>query len=105
MDSIEEDALAPGERFGVMPPRELSDRERLVLSFEREWWRYGGAKETSIRAEFGVSATEYYQVLNALLDREDALAHDPMLVKRLRRMRDSRQRRRTSRQLGLPAAR
>ena len=105
MDSTASDALVPSERSGANPPVELSDRERLVLSFEREWWRYGGAKETSIRAEFGLSATEYYQVLNALLDREDALVQDPMLVKRLRRMRDSRQRRRTSRQLGLPLAR
>jgi hypothetical protein len=84
---------------------ELSDRDRRVLAFEREWWRYGGAKETSIRDEFGLSATEYYQVLNAILDRDEAVVHDPMLVKRLRRMRDSRQRRRSSRQLDLPAAR
>ncbi len=83
----------------------LSERDARVLDFEREWWRYGGAKEASIRAEFGLSSTEYYQVLNSILDRDEAVAHDPMLVKRLRRMRDSRQRRRSTRQLDMPAAR
>src|SRR5690606_13048258 len=65
----------------------LGDREAGILDFERQWWRFGGAKETAIREQFAMSATEYYQVLNALLDSEHALAYDPMLVKRLRRMR------------------
>ena len=83
----------------------LSERDVAILTFERAWWRYGGAKETSIRAEFAMSPTEYYQVLNALLDRDDALAHDPMLVKRLRRMRATRQRRRGARRLETPTTR
>jgi hypothetical protein len=48
-----------------------------------------------------MSATRYYQVLNALIDRQDALELDPMLVKRLRRMRASRQRARSARRLGM----
>lgn len=83
----------------------LDEREFSILAFEREWWRHGGAKEAFIRAEFGLGVTEYYQALNALLDSDLALAHDPMLVKRLRRMRDSRQKGREARHLGLPAAR
>jgi len=83
----------------------LSDRDAAVLAFERAWWRYGGAKESSIRAEFSMSPTEYYQVLNALLDNDSALAHDPMLVKRLRRMRATRQRGRGARRLEFPATR
>jgi hypothetical protein len=83
----------------------LSDRDVAVLAFERAWWRYGGAKESSIRAEFAMSPTEYYQVLNALLDDDSALVHDPMLVKRLRRMRATRQRRRGARRLEFPATR
>ena len=83
----------------------LSERDATILAFERAWWRYGGAKESSIRAEFGMSPTEYYQVLNALLDDEAALAHDPMLVKRLRRMRATRQRGRGARRLEFPATR
>ena len=86
-------------------PPALTDREASILAFEREWWRHGGAKEGSIRAQFGLGVTEYYQALNALLDSDAALIHDPMLVKRLRRMRDSRQRGREARHLGLAPAR
>jgi Protein of unknown function (DUF3263) len=80
----------------------LSDREREILTFERQWWKYAGAKEQAVRELFDLSATRYYQVLNALIDRPEALAHDPMLVKRLRRMRHSRQRARSARRIGLP---
>ena len=79
----------------------LSERDEQVLAFERQWWKYAGAKEQAIRELFDMSATRYYQVLNALLDDPAALAHDPMLIKRLRRMRSSRQRARTTaRRLG-----
>ena len=78
----------------------LSDRDREVLAFERQWWKYAGAKEQAVRELFDMSATRYYQLLNALIDDPAALAHDPMLVKRLRRMRSSRQRARTARRLG-----
>ena len=80
----------------------LSTRDRAILEFERQWWKYAGAKEQAVRELFGLSGTRYYQVLNALIDRPEALAHDPMLVKRLRRMRQSRQRTRSARRLGMP---
>ena len=80
---------------------ELSDRDRAVLAFERQWWKYAGAKVQAIRDLFDMSATRYYQVLNALLDRPEALAADPMLVKRLRRLRSARQRARSARRLGI----
>jgi len=79
----------------------LSERDEQVLAFERQWWKYAGAKEQAVRELFDMSATRYYQVLNALIDSPAALAHDPMLVKRLRRMRASRQRARTARRLGV----
>lgn len=82
------------------PAAALSDVEREILAFERQWWKYAGAKESAIRDLFDMTATRYYQVLNALLDSEAALAADPMLVKRLRRMRDARQRERSARRLG-----
>ncbi len=82
---------------------QLSDRDREVLAFERQWWKYAGAKEQAIRDLFDMSATRYYQVLNALIDRPEALVHDPMLVKRLRRLRSSRQRSRSARRLGIEA--
>ena len=80
---------------------ELSERDQQVLAFERQWWKYAGAKEQAVRELFDMSATRYYQVLNALIDDPAALAHDPMLVKRLRRMRASRQRARGARRLGV----
>jgi Protein of unknown function (DUF3263) len=87
-------------------PQELQQggvtrRDREILAFERQWWKYAGAKEQAIRELFDMSATRYYQVLNALIDSPDALAADPMLVKRLRRLRASRQRQRSARRLGI----
>jgi hypothetical protein len=79
---------------------ELSDRDREVLDFERQWWKYAGAKEQAVRDKFDMSSTRYYQVLNALIDRPEALAHDPLLVRRLRRLRAARQRARSARRLG-----
>ena len=79
---------------------ELSSRDAAMLDFERQWWKYAGAKEQAVREKFDMSATRYYQVLNALIDRPEALAHDPLLVRRLRRLRATRQRQRSARRLG-----
>ena len=79
----------------------LTRRDRDILAFERQWWKYAGAKEQAIRELFDMSTTRYYQVLNALIDTPAALAADPMLVKRLRRLRASRQRQRSARRLGI----
>ena len=79
---------------------ELTARECEILAFERQWWKYAGAKELAVRERFDMSGTRYYQLLNALIDRPEALAHDAMLVKRLRRMRQTRQRARSARRLG-----
>ncbi len=89
---------------GTAPSRAgLSERDCEILAFERQWWKYAGAKEQAIRDLFDMSATRYYQVLNSLIDRPEALAHDPMLVKRLRRLRSTRQRARSARRLGVEA--
>ena len=87
-----------GEQSGEQPG--LSERDREILEFERQWWKYAGAKETAVREQFDMSATRYYQVLNALIDRPEALAADPLLVRRLRRLRAARQRQRSARRLG-----
>ena len=79
----------------------LRARDLEILAFERQWWKYAGSKEQAIKELFDMSSTRYYQVLNALLDNPQALAADPMLIKRLRRMRATRQRARTSRRLGI----
>lgn len=93
-------ATGAGEPVEGGAPRELSRREHEMLAFERQWWRQAGAKEVAIRERFGLSPTRYYQALNALVDRPAALAADPLLVRRLRRLRASRQRRRSGRVLG-----
>jgi len=74
----------------------LSDLEVRILDFERQWWRYAGAKETGIKEQLNLSAREYYELLNNLIDREDALAASPLLIKRLRRLREARLQKRIS---------
>jgi len=88
-------ALSPDTSGG------LPERDQRILEFERQWWKFAGAKEQAIREQFEMSATRYYQVLNALIDLPEALAFDPMLVKRLQRMRAARARARSARRLGI----
>lgn len=89
--SIDESTETADEVLG------LSERDAAVLDFEKQWWKYAGAKEQAVRELFDLTATQYYQVLNTLIDSPAALAAEPMLVKRLRRMRATRQRERTQR--------
>ena len=102
MDPERASAVSPpgGEAVAEHPASELTRREHEMLAFERQWWRHAGAKETAIRELFGVPPTRYYQALNALVDRPDALAADPLLVRRLRRVRTARQRQRSVQVLG-----
>jgi hypothetical protein len=76
-------------RIGAM---ELTDRDRAILDFERSWWADSGPKEASIRQRFELSATRYYQILNELLESPEAAEYDPLVVRRLRRLRDRRRR-------------
>ncbi|MFG3588100.1 DUF3263 domain-containing protein [Streptomyces sp. NPDC047990] len=69
---------------------ELGARERAVLAMERRGFAGPGAKERAIREQLGLAPVRYYQLLNALLDDPRALAHDPVTVNRLRRVRDTR---------------
>ena len=78
----------------------LSDRDIAVLDFERSWWKHAGVKEQAIRDRFEMSATRYYQILNDLLENPAAMTYDPILVKRLKRLRTYRQRQRVARLLG-----
>lgn len=68
----------------------ITEREAAMLEFERSWWKHPGAKDAAIRETFEVGAVTYYAELNALIGREDALVAEPMLVRRLRRLRDGR---------------
>ncbi len=77
----------------------LTGRDRDILAFEGQWAQHVGAKEQAIRAQFSLSAARYYQLLGALIDSPLALAHDPLLIKRLQRMRDARSHARARRSL------
>jgi hypothetical protein len=89
-----DEGAPPADVAAAEEPAELDERGRKILAFEKQWWRQAGAKEQAIRDTFGLSATRYYQLLNGLLDDPLALAHDPVVVRRLRRLRASRARRR-----------
>ena len=78
----------------------LSQRDIEILDFERSWWKHAGVKEQAIKERFDMSATRYYQLLNDLLENPAAMEHDPILVKRLKRLRVYRQRQRVARLLG-----
>ena len=78
----------------------LSEFEVKMLEFERSWWRHAGVKESSIKELFNLTPPAYYQLLNNLIDREAAVLAEPILVKRLRRLRDSRTQSRSSSKLG-----
>lgn len=82
------------------PTTGLTDTETQILDLERAWWKYPGVKETRVRDLFDLSMTRYYAVLNHLIDQPAALEHDPMLVRRLRRLRTARQVQRSARRLG-----
>ncbi|MFH8614746.1 DUF3263 domain-containing protein [Streptomyces sp. NPDC017979] len=90
-------AEEPGATGHAAPPgrrRALTDRDRAVLAMEGRSWPGPGAKERAVREELGMSPVRYYQLVNALLDDEQALAHDPVTVNRLRRVRDEKRARR-----------
>ena len=84
-----------------MEPDQLEDRSRDILAFERGWWQESGSKERAIRERFQLSAARYYQLLNRLIDSPEALRYDPMLIRRLRRLRTERRRRRFAQGFGL----
>jgi hypothetical protein len=98
-DDVDTDAPVPESKVDDG----LTDRDRKMLAFERQWWKHAGSKEQAIRDLFAITSTRYYQALNGLLDNPAALAYDPMLVARLRRLRATRARTRTTGRQQRPA--
>ncbi len=80
---------------------ELDDRARQVIDFERESWKLTVPKERAIRERFGFSPARYHQLLNRAIDTDAAVAYDPMLVRRLQRVREARRRKRVADRLGV----
>ena len=87
--------------------RPLTDRERAILDFERQWWTTsdGGSKEQAIRSQLDLSSGRYYDILNALLDVKAAMDYDPLVIRRRRRIRDERRRQRFEGRSAGPSAR
>jgi len=88
-DTNDDEAPEPAESLVDIG---LTEREQQILAFERKWWKHAGSKEQAIRDVFDLSATRYYQLLNGLLDNPAALAAEPVVVARLRRLRSTRAR-------------
>jgi hypothetical protein len=89
--------MADVQRAGAPVETALTDLDLRLLGFERDWAARVGAKEAAIRSEFGLPAARYYQLLYVLIDSPAALRHDPLLVRRLQRLRDARTRSRAAR--------
>ncbi len=77
----------------------LNDTEMAMLELERSWFTFAATKDEAITERFGMATTAYYQALNALIDRPDAITADPLTVRRLVRMRDRRRAQRASRRV------
>lgn len=77
----------------------LDARSRALLDFERDWAAHEGEKGAAIRRRLNISSARYYQLLHRLIELPEALAYDPLLVKRLRRRRDERSAQRSARAL------
>ena len=92
--------MSAAEQTGAAQGAQLSERDHKILELERDWFRAQGSKEDAIRDRLGMSSTSYYQALNALIDNPEAIKADPLLVKRLRRLRTSRMRQRNARKFG-----
>ena len=84
---------------------ELTERDKAIIDFERSWWNETGPKEALIRDRFELSAARYYQILNELLEMPEAYEHNPLVVRRLQRLRDRRRRARHDVQASQPPGR
>ena len=68
----------------------MTDTETAALVLAAQHYRYPAARDTHALERLGMSPVRFAQVVDALLDRPDALAAMPREVNRLRRLRDAR---------------
>jgi Protein of unknown function (DUF3263) len=69
-----------------------TDADTAIPEFEDLWWRTAAAKEDTIREQLGLTPVRYYVRLCHLLNSEAAVAYDPVLINRLRRIARARSR-------------
>jgi hypothetical protein len=85
IDHVDQDRQAEQpERAG------LTARERAVLEFEQSWWLSRVPKDQAVREQFQLTEAEYAVLLDDLIDTEVAMSAEPLLVRRLRRLRERR---------------
>ena len=72
--------------------KELTAREKAILDFEQQWRTLPGPKEQAIRQHLALSPAQYYALLGRLVDSPEAMRYDPLMVRRLRRLRHHRRR-------------
>ncbi len=77
---------------GSLARMPLTERDQAILDFERTWWTEPGTKAAAIQDRFRLSPTRYYQLLGNLVGTSDAVAYDPLVVRRLRKVRSNRRR-------------
>jgi len=65
----------------------LSERATAILEFERSWWNNDEPRDQVIRARFQCSPDEYQAELTTVLDDPAAMDCDPLVVRRLKRLR------------------
>jgi len=80
-DEVPTDASAP-----------LTERELEMIRFESTWFTLDEDRHDAIRARFACSAEDYNRELNELIDLPAAMNADPLVVRRLRRLRERRRR-------------
>lgn len=66
----------------------LTDHELQLLHLAGAPLHLPGQREHAIHEQLALTPTQFWQRVNALLDDERALAHDPALIYRLRRVRE-----------------
>ncbi|MEU8481509.1 DUF3263 domain-containing protein [Streptomyces hygroscopicus] len=78
----------PGARLSAQRGGDLSERDRAIINLAARGFRSPGARDRAIREQLGLTPTRYFQLLNGLLNDVRALAHDPVTINRLRRIRE-----------------
>lgn len=74
----------------------LPIRHRMALRLAGATYRYEGAREADALEMLGYTPTRFRQVIGRLLDDPQAMAEEPTVVGRLRRLREVRRRARAA---------
>lgn len=79
----------------------LTEREAAILAMAKRRFVFPGQREAALRDELGLTGTRYHQLLARIIDTPAALAAEPVLVRRLLRLREQRAARRSASRRGV----